>query len=173
MKKIFFLWMACVMVATFSVVAQSSTSMRKNKKALEKERLAQTIKTALDKQDFTIEVEWAYPITGQSISLTSNYSLSVRGNKVNSYLPYYGRAYSIPYGGGKALNFEGEIKNFVIRYLNADHASIYFEVNNDEDFYKYNLDVFLNGNASVNVTSNKRTIISFQGKFLDEVKLPK
>ncbi len=36
---------------------------------------------------------------GRSIPLTSLYSLEIRNDSVISYLPYYGRAYSIPYGG--------------------------------------------------------------------------
>ena len=41
---------------------------------------------------------------GGSKHLTSDYSLEIRNDSVYSYLPYFGVAYNVPYGGGKGLN---------------------------------------------------------------------
>jgi len=37
--------------------------------------------------------------------LTSPYSVEIRNDSIISHLPYYGRAYSIPYGGGDSSFF--------------------------------------------------------------------
>ena len=48
---------------------------------------------------FTIEVDRALPMGGRTVHLTTPYSLEMRGDSAISYLPYFGRAYSLPYGG--------------------------------------------------------------------------
>ena len=42
---------------------------------------------------------------GRSRALTSDYSIEIRNDSVFSYLPYFGVAYNVPYGGGKGLIF--------------------------------------------------------------------
>ena len=61
---------------------------------------------------FTIEVDRALPMGGRTVHLTTPYSLEMRGDSAISYLPYFGRAYSLPYGGGDGMRFEESITDY-------------------------------------------------------------
>ena len=76
-----------------------SAQTKKEKKEQKKEAVRQLIVS----EDYKIDVNTAMPMRGRSIPLTSQYSLQIRNDSVFSYLPYYGRAYSVPYGGGSGL----------------------------------------------------------------------
>lgn len=78
-----------------------SAQTKKEKKEQKKEAVRQLIVS----EDYKIDVNTAMPMRGRSIPLTSQYSLQIRNDSVFSYLPYYGRAYSVPYGGGSGLIF--------------------------------------------------------------------
>ena len=75
------------------------------------------------------------PMKGRSRSLTSNYSVEVRNDSVFSYLPYFGEAYNIPYGGGKGLIFNAPISQYQTKHLKKGKVQINFKVNNEEDKY--------------------------------------
>lgn len=84
-----------------------SAQTKKEKKEQKKEAVRQLIVS----EDYKIDVNTAMPMRGRSIPLTSQYSLQIRNDSVFSYLPYYGRAYSVPYGGGSGLIFNAPSKN--------------------------------------------------------------
>ena len=104
------------------------------------------------------------PMRGRSIPLTSSYSLEIRNDSVISYLPYYGRAYSIPYGGGDGLNFKAVLKEYSMEMDKKGNAVIEFIARNPEDRYEYRVKVFPNGSASIDVNMQNRQSISFQGE---------
>ena len=56
------------------------------------------------------------PMKGGSKHLTSDYSLEIRNDSVYSYLPYFGVAYNVPYGGGKGLNFSAPLSEYTSTY---------------------------------------------------------
>ena len=130
----------------------------------EKKRLqAEKVRQALYDRHFTINVTSAHPTSFPPVNLTSPYSLEVRGDSVISYLPYYGRAYSVPYGGGKALNFSGKMSGFDLSRTKKEY-NIKLAIENDEDKYLYYIDVFDNGHASILVAPQNRTDILFYGE---------
>ena len=71
----------------------------------------------IESENYKIDVNTAMPMRGRSIPLTSSYSLTIRNDSVISYLPYYGRAYSIPYGGGDGLNFKAILQKYKWKWI--------------------------------------------------------
>ena len=59
------------------------------------------VKTALTQRRYKIDVNRMYPMNGNSRNVSYGYSVEVRNDTLISYLPYFGRAYNVPYGGGK------------------------------------------------------------------------
>lgn len=102
--------------------------------------------------------------------LTTPYSLTVIGDSINSYLPYFGRAWNVPYGGGKALNFTGHIRDYHSSWVSDQQVRIALIVENDEDIYQYDVDIFLNGAAYINVSSRNRQTIGFSGEVNENPK---
>ncbi|MBQ9661309.1 MAG: DUF4251 domain-containing protein [Bacteroidales bacterium] len=133
------------------------------------EERAQTeakIQERLDSRRFKVDIDYVRPARGGARPANSTYSLTVNGDKVISYLPYFGVAYNIPYGGGKGLNFEGEITDYQDTPIKKDRRRIIFQTSSGEDRLIYQLDVFGNGKASLNVRSGNRDTIDFDG-YLD------
>ena len=108
MKK--FLSLAVMILLTGSVCTQAQT------KAERKAREAETVKTRLENRDYTIEVLTVHPMGGRSIQVTPDFTLTVKGDSVRSVLPYFGRAYTVPYGGGNGLRFEAVTRDYRQEY---------------------------------------------------------
>ena len=97
-----------------------------------------------------IEVDRALPMGGRTVHLTTPYSLEMRGDSAISYLPYFGRAYSLPYGGGDGMRFEESITDYQSTFDKKGTARIKF--------------VFSNGSAIISVTPTNRQNITYQGE---------
>ena len=106
----------------------------------------------------------ALPARGRSVTLTSPYSVEIRNDSVISYLPYYGRAYSIPYGGGEGLNFKAPLTDYKLEWDKKETAKIKFSARSEEDKFDFIIDVFSNGSSSIFVNMQNRQSISFQGE---------
>ena len=126
-------------------------------------QLEERTRQALTSRHYTINVTTAHPLGFPSISLSTPYTLEVRGDSIISYLPYFGTAYSVPYGGGKALNFTGRITKYEELLRKHGEHDITMEVYNEEDIYVYILSVFESGSTSITVRSRQRAEISFLG----------
>lgn len=163
MRKIICFIIAALVVTGYSAPSSAQASSKKLSKTEKREMKAAQVKKIIDSKHFTIDVKMAYPQSHKAINLTSNYSLEIKGDSVISYLPYFGRAYNVPYGGGKGLNFSAKIDDYTVSYPKKNLTRIYFTSINDEDTYKYTIEIFDNGNSSIDVLSNQRDGISFSG----------
>lgn len=139
-----------------------SAQTKKEKKEQKKE----AVKKLIVSENYKIDVRTALPMRGRSIPLTSPYSLEIRNDSVISYLPYFGRAYSIPYGGGDGLNFKAPLKEYSMEMDKKGNAMIKFTARNPEDNYEYRAKVYTDGSASIDVNMTNRQSISFQGDLL-------
>jgi hypothetical protein len=144
----------------------SSVKMTSEEKAAKETAL----KEAINKREYVVDVKQMVPMKGGSKSLTSSYSLEVKGDTVVSYLPYFGEAYSIPYGGGKGLNFKARISDYKQVFDSKGKAVIELETRNEEDQYHYLVEIFPNGSSSIHVQSNNRQSISFYGTASEVIK---
>lgn len=154
------------LLATFGLVLllgiQPLFAQSKKEKKEQKEN---EVKELLDSGRYTIEVNRALPVGGSSINLTSPYSLELRDDSVISYLPYFGRAYTVPYGGSNGLRFDEPVTNYSITYdKKKKKALVKFEVRTSEDNYTYSVDVFMNGNSIIHVQPLNKQSITFHGE---------
>lgn len=132
----------------------------------EKEQKKEAVKKQIVSENYKIDVRTAMPMRGRNIHLTSSYSLEIRNDSVFSYLPYYGRAYSIPYGGGDGLHFSAPLKEYSMELDKKGNAVIQFTARNPEDKYDFRVKVYTNGSASIDVNMQNRQSISFQGELV-------
>lgn len=117
-----------------------------NKKEKKQQR-EQAVREAVDAKAYKINVDRVMPMKGGSKHLTSDYSLEIRNDSVYSYLPYFGVAYNVPYGGGKGLNFSAPLSEYTSTYSKKGNAKITLKVRNEEDNYLYNITIYPNGTA--------------------------
>jgi hypothetical protein len=96
--------------------------------------------------------------------LPQPYRLEVRNDSLISYLPYFGRAYDVPYGGGKGLNFTAPVGSYQESMGKNGMRIIEVGTQNEEDRYLYRIEVFDNGRSTIDVLSQNRETISFSGE---------
>ena len=155
MKKIMILLLATVLTAC--------STLTPAEKAERKAKTAQAVEKALTERRYKVDISMMLTNRGTAVNVTSNYSLEVKGDTLVSYLPYFGRAYQMPYGGGKGLNFTAPISDY---HAEKDHRGTYqinINVKNEEDDYSYHLEVFDNGSTTIHLTTRQRDPISYSG----------
>ena len=132
--------------------------------SVKKEQKKEAVRQLIVSEDYKIDVNTAMPMRGRSIPLTSQYSLQIRNDSVFSYLPYYGRAYSVPYGGGSGLIFNAPLKEYTMDMDKKGNAVIKFSARSPEDFFEFRAKVFPDGTTSIDVTMQNRQAISYRGE---------
>ena len=132
-------------------------------KAAQMAELSANVTNALNNRDYKIAIDRMYPMRGSSRHVSFGYSVEVRNDTLISYLPYFGRAYNVPYGGGKGLNFSAPIGSYQEFMKKNGQRYIEIGVTNDEDTYFYTIEVFDNGSSSVDVRARQRERISYSG----------
>lgn len=153
-------------VLMMMVLLSSCGSTSSLTKAEREAAMAQQVQEALDARHYTIAVDWMKPLGGVPRQVNSDYELKVNGEELDCYLPYIGRAYRLPYGGGKGLNFKAQIQNYSIQQLTSNRSQIEFTVRNDEDVYRFRIDVFDNGKSIIDIMAQDRDAISFDGEMV-------
>lgn len=154
--RLFFLVGIVLLVGGQSLFAQGKEEKREKKE--------QQIKERIESRRFTIEVDRALPMGGQLINLTTPYSLEMRGDSAISYLPYFGRAYTAPYGGGNGLRFNQSITGYTCTFGKKGKTHIHFATRTDDDVYRFDILVFSNGSATITVMPVNKQSITFQGE---------
>jgi hypothetical protein len=137
-------------------------------RAAQKAEFSRKVKAALDKRAYKISINRMLPMQGASRSVSYGYSVTVKNDSLFSYLPYFGRAYDVPYGGGKGLSFDAPIGHYHETQSNNGSRQIDIELKNEEDNYTYHITVFDNGSSSIDVQARKRERISYNGDIIFE-----
>lgn len=156
-KRIIFITGALALAAI--VLSGCSSKSRPAGTAAEIAQLKEIVESGI----YKINVNMAHPTSGRSVHLNSMYFLEMKEGHADSNLPYFGRAYSLPYGGGEGLVFEGAAEKYTVGYGKGNEAEISFEVRTGEDTYKFNIEIFPGGDAYVNVQPGNKMAIAFSG----------
>jgi hypothetical protein len=123
-----------------------------------------TIKDIVESRQFIFHAQTALPTSGVSRQLTSEYDLKVSKNSVVSYLPFFGKAYSLPYGtsdGG--LNFTSTKFDYSITDRKKGGWEINIKPKDVADFREFSLTISENGYGTLQALTNNRQPISFTG----------
>ena len=131
------------------------------------EREAQVIRESIESGDFKMEIRQMIPLQMAPRHVT-NYSVTVKGDHIISHLPYSGRAWNVPYGGGHALKYESDIEEKAIYRDDDGSYTVRLLIRTDEDTHVYTFHFSLGGSASLLVQSRNRDSISYNGEFLFE-----
>ena len=157
MKK----WILPLLTAALFVsgcgVLHETLAERRERRARESRLVTENVQSG----NFSIDIERMYPLRGSSKSVTS-YSVTVKDGKIDSHLPFIGRAWNVPYGGGHALTFEAEVGSYTVQPV-RDGYEVTLYVKTDEDEHIYRFTIFDNGNTSLDVQSGNRDRISYSG----------
>ena len=145
------------------LLIMSGCSSSKNLTGDEKAINETALHEAIVKREFSINVNRMNPLGGGSRMLTSPYSLEIKGDEVKSHLPFAGRAYNIPYGGGSGLVFNSTVTDYQSSFNAKGKAVIGFKTRSENDQLVYRIEIYPNGSTTIDVRSNNRQSITFNG----------
>ena len=150
MKKMSIFTLCLLMGAPFTILnAQDQT---------------EKVQTMVDLQNYTFVAQHALPMTGRSISLTSEYDLSVGLDTICAYLPYFGRAYVAPIDpteGG--IKFNSTDFDYQLKKNRKGGWTAHIRINDGRQRVQMTLNIAVNGSALLSVNDNNRQAISFSG----------
>lgn len=140
------------------------TTRRQQKENIKQERVSQIIQL-VNSKEFKFVARRAFPQGYQSIDLsTNNNYIEFKPDFITSEMPFFGVGYSgIGYGRDKGLSFEGKpIEYSIIKVKEV--FELIARVKGDQDFYRISLSIFSKGNATLTISCNNRSSISYQGE---------
>jgi uncharacterized protein DUF4251 len=128
------------------------------------------VKTSVESKQFVFHAQTALPTSGRSRQLTSEYGLTVLSDSLVSNLPFYGRAYSVPYGSGDGgFNFTSTKFEYTASPGKKKGWNISIKPKDVTDLREFTLSLSDNGYGTLQVLSNNRQPISFTG-YITEIK---
>ena len=151
---------------TSGFAQEKSKKELKEEKKLEKQKQVDDLMTA---KTFEFVGRMAMPTGYKTVNLTSttNY-VKFQPELVDSYMPFYGRAYSgVGYGNDEGLKFTGKPEEFTITKGKKNYQ-VNATVKGEKDTFRLSLSVGFEGGTSLTITSNNRSAISYSG----EIKAP-
>lgn len=161
MKKI--LLLSFLMLLIVAVNAQEKQT-RKEKKAQWKSELTEQTKKLVEANAWQFDAIQMLPSSGKSRNLTSPYSVVLKDNEVDSYLPYFGRAYAAEYGSTKSpMTFKAAVEDLKVVHGKKGGYIIKFSTKNKNDRIDYTFNVSTTGSTSLSVNSTNRQHISYHG----------
>jgi len=164
MKHLVFL---ILMMCTITAVSAQEMS-RKERKAAKEKALIETTKTLIDAQNWQFNAHQMLPMQGKSKTLTTLYHVVLKNDTVDSYLPFYGRAYHVDYGSTDSpMTFKAKISDYTQKPAKKGGWIIQFSTKNKNDVLQYSFAVSENGTATLNVSSTNRQSISYYGKIVE------
>lgn len=123
---------------------------------------AVVIQQMFDTKNFIFKAETANPQSGRTRQLTQEYDLTISGSKIVCFLPYYGRAYNAPVSSEGGIKFTSTDFSYDIKKVKKGWE-ITMVPKDVTDVHQMYLTAFTNGRATLQVTSNSRQNISFNG----------
>nr|WP_314895631.1 DUF4251 domain-containing protein [uncultured Flavobacterium sp.] len=157
-----------ILVILISLLVTASYAQEKSKKQLREERKIEKEKqtTALvDSKEFVFIGKTALPQGFRTMDLTTNPNyVQFQPNKIKSEMPFFGTAYSgVAYGRDGGLNFEGSPQEFTVEKRKKAYQ-IETVVKGETDVFTLFLSVSFGGSATLTISSNNRSTISYNGE---------
>lgn len=122
------------------------------------------IKNMIMAKDFAFIAQSVSPMGGATRQLTSIYDLKVSKDSIVSFLPYFGRAYTAPMNPSEGgINFTSTKFQYTTTERRRGGWNILVKLEDAADTRQLSLTVSESGSASLQVTSNNRQPVSFNG----------
>ncbi len=122
-----------------------------------------TLKTMLTTRSFVFKAQSAWPLQGTVIQLNPGFDMKMLGDSINTYLPYFGRAYSAGYNSSGGINFTSTKFDFKLKEKLKGGWEISIKPSDAKDINLLLYSISTNGYATLQVLSNNRQAISFYG----------
>lgn len=157
-------WIGCLVIACCVTACVTPTNTVARRQI--EEKALQQISDSINNRSLTVEFDYVIPRTFPPQHLTANYYVRIDGDSLTSYLPFFGRAYRADYNNQtqSPLSFEGHVSELAATHTKKGSMRITLKTKRDMEALTYNLEIFANGKATLDVLSTDRESISFNGQ---------
>lgn len=124
---------------------------------------AAVLKSILQNRNFTFRAQSAWPLQGTVVQLTAGYDMKLLQDSINTYLPYFGRAYTGGYGTENGIKFVSKKFDYKLKEKQKGGWEITIRPADTRDITELTYSISTNGYATLQVISNNRQAISFYG----------
>jgi len=122
------------------------------------------VKDMLESKTFIFKVQTVIPAAGASRQVNNEYDVRITPEKIVSYLPYFGRAFTAPIDPSNAgYNFTSKEYDYKLKERRKGGWELAVKIKDVTDVRTFNFIIFENGNATLQVTSNSKQTISYSG----------
>ncbi len=155
-----------ITILMFSIVTAGAQEKktRKQKRAEHEAILVEQTQNLVSGQAWQFDAAQMIPSKGRSRILTTAYNVTLKDGKVDSYLPFFGVAYSASYGGSDSpMVFEAPVEEYSLADGKKGGYIIKFKAKNKNDLLDFTFIISSNGSTSLGVSSTNRQHISYYG----------
>ncbi|WP_303922730.1 DUF4251 domain-containing protein [Draconibacterium sediminis] len=162
MKRIILL--SFLIFSIVAVNAQEKKLTRKEKKAQREAMLTEQTKKLIEANTWQFNATQMLPSGGRTRTLTTPYNVVLKDGEVDSYLPYFGRAYSVDYGSTDSpMIFKAPVADYSVEDAKKGGYTVKFSAKNKNDNVEFTFSIGATGSASLKVNSTNRQFISYNG----------
>ncbi len=129
--------------------------------AQEKNEVA--LKNLLTTKTFVFKAQSAWPLQGTVIQLNAGFDMKVIDDSINTYLPYFGRAFTASYNSSGGINFTSTKFDYKLKEKSKGGWEVDIKPSDAKDITQMLYSISTNGFATLQVLSNNRQAISFYG----------
>jgi hypothetical protein len=165
---------AFLLIFFLAIGLTGALAQEKSKKEQRKERKLEQqkqIATMVNSKAFVFVANRALPQGYKTVDLTTNSnSLKFYPEMIESYMPYFGRAYNVKWGSDTGIKFEGKPDEFTVATVKRGYE-VKAKVRSQYDYFDLYMTIGFDGNASLTITSNNRSMISYYGNIESPEKI--
>lgn len=121
------------------------------------------LKSLLAGKTFVFKAQSAWPLQGTVVQLTQGYDMKVLQDSINTYLPYFGRAYAAGYNNEGGINFTSRKFDYKLKEKQKGGWEITIKPQDAKDITELSYSISTNGYATLQIISNSRQAISYYG----------
>ncbi len=118
----------------------------------------------INSKNYMFVAQYAQPVGGRQIPLTSEYALQIKNDSLISYLPFFGQAYVAPLNPEDAgITFTSVNFNYTVSSTKKGSYNIVIKPKEESKANQMILNVTSSGYANLQVLSANRQAINFRG----------
>lgn len=160
-----------LLLIAFTLFLTGSVQAQRKNKAVQDAKIEQQFKdlqTLVRSNHFQVAIDRVYPMNGADLTrFNPEGTITVTDSIARGKLPYFGRAYTLPYGEGGGIEFDNAIQKLQVKTIEKKRKSsvLYqFNASGQNDVYRVTIEAFPGGTCSVSINSNNRRTISYSGR---------
>ena len=128
------------------------------------EKDSKVLKELVETKHFVFTAQTVLPLGGAMRQLTSEYDVKLSGDSLITYLPYFGRAYGpINPGDDGGIKFTSTKFDYNTKARKKGGWDITITPKDNRDVRQLNFTISTSGYATLQVSSNNRQSISYNG----------